>query len=68
MLTKRQIAEMLQVSTGTVDRWRRMKLMPEPWRGPDNSKNMGTLRWPLTEITEWLNKDSAGPKVVGSVT
>lgn len=48
-LTRSQLAEVLQVSTRTVDRWRRAGL---PWHRPGGGR--GTVLFDLAEVQAWV--------------
>ncbi len=51
LVSKRQIAEMLNVDCSTLDRWRREGRFPEGIAISDQ-----ILRWRLTDIEDWLRQ------------
>lgn len=50
LMTKPEVAELLTVSVSTIDRIRKEKGFPKPF------KIGGTLRWNPHEIVAWLRK------------
>ncbi len=54
MVTAQEIADAVRVRPATVRRWARNGTLPPPHPG------IGKLRWPETEITEWINRHNHG--------
>ena len=55
LVSKRQLAEMLSVSTATLDRWRRLGRFPKAIALSDQS-----VRWPLDAVRAWLAEKEGG--------
>ena len=48
LLTRRELAALLRISTRTLDRFRSAGLIPDPLPGP------GQPRWPADDVAAWL--------------